>query len=77
MIRDGGLTGEAVIVLQEPVAGVRGRNVVAVVGGYRLPLREHIAGHQELPRLQSEAARHVGCGQGPRRRRRLHDGVAL
>jgi len=59
------------------MACVRRRNVVAVMGGYRLPLREHIAGNQELPRLQPEAARHVGCRQGPRRRRRLHDGAAL
>lgn len=46
------------------MAGVRGRNVDTVVRGDWVPVREHIAGDQELAELQSAANREAWRGQG-------------
>ena len=57
------------------MAGVGGRNVGAVHGRRRLPLRRHLAGAQGQPRVQPAAGGRAGRRQehrGLRRRRRRH-----
>jgi hypothetical protein len=47
------------------MAGVRGRNVDAVHGRDRVPLRRHLAGGQSRPRVQPEAGGGARRRQGP------------
>jgi hypothetical protein len=57
------------------MAGAGGRNVGAVHGRHRLPLRRHLAGAQGPPRVQPAAAGRAGRRQERRRvrrRRRRH-----
>lgn len=42
------LAREVEVVCEQQMAGVRGRNVVAIVCGDRVPVREHIAGDKEI-----------------------------
>lgn len=63
--------GEAAVVPEQPMAGVCGGNVDAVLRRDRLLVREHLAGDQELSGLQPAAARQPRRGQGPRRQRRV------
>lgn len=45
------LEREVQVVSEQQMAGVCGRNVVAILCGDRVPVREHIAGDKELARL--------------------------
>lgn len=58
----GSVAGAALVLVQEQMAGVRGRNVVTVMGRYWIPFRKHFPGYKEFSWLQPEAACHVGCG---------------
>jgi hypothetical protein len=69
--RNGGGGEPGARVPAEPVAGVRGGDVDAVVRRGRLPLRQPLAGYQGLARLQPAPGRRARRRQGPRRQRRL------
>jgi hypothetical protein len=68
---DGDSSGEAEGLLHEPMAGVRGRNVAAVHGRDRVPLRRHLAVGQGRPRVQPAAGGGTRRRQGPRGLRRV------
>jgi hypothetical protein len=68
---DGDSSGEAEGLLHEPMAGVRGRNVAAVHGRDRVPLRRHLAVGQGRPRVQPAAGGDARRRQGPRGLRRV------
>ena len=75
--RNGGGGEPGAGVPAEPVAGVRGGDVDAVLRGGGVPLRQPLAGDQELAGVQPAPGGRARRRQGPRRQRRLPRGDAL